>query len=81
MAGLKRRKLALEMLGAAIQTGLDQRNTDRSGIKDDKDSAGLSSNNKRKAEADPSLQNENQTGGGEEGTEPATKKARTTGPT
>ena len=30
LAGLRRRKLALEMLGAAIQTGLNQRDADNS---------------------------------------------------
>jgi hypothetical protein len=48
------------MLGAAIQIGLDQRDTNRSGMKDKEDSADSSSNNKQKAEADPSLQNKNE---------------------
>jgi hypothetical protein len=71
LAGLKRRKLALEMLGTAIQTGLDQRDTDQSGRRDD---------NKRKAGTDPALQNDNETGGGEDNTEPAAKRPRTSGP-
>jgi hypothetical protein len=64
------------MLGAAIQIGLDQRDTNQSGMKDKEDSAGSSSNNKQKAEADPSVQNKNQ-----KSTEPATKLPHKAGPT
>ena len=35
LAGLRRRKLALEMLGAAIQTGLNQRDADNNSNKEE----------------------------------------------
>ena len=52
LAGLKRRKLALEMLGAAIQNGLDQQNPLKEGDKSVDLSSGGSQ--KRKLEVDSS---------------------------
>lgn len=76
LAGLKRRKLALEMLGAAIQNGLDQQNA---GQKDDnigESSSGGSQKRKldsdtNQPEQEPKQQEENVETG-----EPTTKKMR-----
>ncbi len=56
LAGLKRRKLALEMLGAAIQNGLDQQNPTKKKVDAVDSSAGVSQ--KRKLENESTTSNE-----------------------
>ena len=75
LAGLKRRKLALEMLGAAIQTGLDQRDAANKGeIVVNSSSTG---SQKRKVDTDANKSEEEEQQRNDELDEPATKKMRT----
>jgi hypothetical protein len=87
LAGLRRRKLALEMLGAAIQTGLNQRDAD-AGKNNNKEenvdvtttSSSTDGSQKRKLddtnnEKSIPLEEQNQQQDG--GLEPTAKKART----
>lgn len=77
LAGLKRRKLALEMLGAAIQSGLNQHNhTDKEDVAVDSSTGG---SQKRKLEVNndqTGKQQQEQQQNAEPG-EPAAKKIRT----
>jgi len=73
LAGLKRRKLALEMLGAAIQTGLDQQdNASKVGKLADSPQG---QSHKRKLPVDGNQDDGQQSA---EADEPTAKKMRTT---
>lgn len=81
LAGLKRRKLALEMLGAAIQNGLDQQNSMKK--KDDAVDSSAGGSQKRKLEIEsttsnaPGEQQNKEQEEKDETEEPVTKKMRT----
>lgn len=72
LAGLKRRKLALDMLGAAIQTGLDQRDAANKGK--NVVHASTAGSQKRKLEVDDNTTEQQQQ---PELDEPPAKKMRT----
>jgi hypothetical protein len=74
LAGLKRRKLTLEMLGAAIQTGLDQQ--DAANKREIVVRSSTAGSQKRKLEVDDN-QSEQQQQQQTELDEPAAKKMRT----
>lgn len=76
LAGLKRRKLALEMLGKAIQTGLDQQDATKKG--ENKIASATEGSQKRKFEADSSQsEQQQQQKENAEVDEPSAKKMRT----
>jgi len=76
LAGLKRRKLALEMLGAAIQAGLDKQDAGRKGGNDVASSTGGAQKRKLEVEDNQSEQKKQQPTEAEHD-EPAAKKMRT----
>lgn len=77
LAGLKRRKLALEMLGAAIQNGLNQRDAANQG----ESAVASSSKGSQKRKLDADISNASDSGKQEnyELDGPTTKKMRTEG--
>lgn len=77
LAGLKRRKLALEMLGAAIQNGLDQQNAaQEGGTNVSGSSSGGSQKRKLEADTNQSDQEPKQQEETSEVAEPTAKKMR-----
>jgi hypothetical protein len=76
LAGLKRRKLALEMLGAAIQAGLDKQDAGRKGGNDVASSTVGAQKRKLEVEDKQSEQKKEQPAEAEHD-EPAAKKMRT----
>jgi len=74
LAGLKRRKLALEMLGAAIQTGLDQR--DAANKRESAVTSSSTGSQKRKLDTDKNKSEQQQQQRNDELDEPTAKKMR-----
>jgi hypothetical protein len=72
LAGLKRRKLALEMLGNAVQSGLNKRDKETKKVSDEKESEAGTKRSRDSLDAE-TLQEDADT----EVEEPAAKKSRT----
>ena len=75
LAGLKRRKLALEMLGAAVQSGLNNKKRATSIEPKGIQSAEKTSTNRQRQEEEVDIPSEQNDENNDEG--PVTKKAKT----